>query len=477
MTAPPLWPPDHAGSAEAAAAPVTLPSPQPTAWWRSAAEAGLFVGVVLVLDALWGAGDRFARIEPHPFWAIVLLMAVQYGTREALTATAVSTVALLAGNMPSATLDVNVHDYGVQVLRTPLLWMVASVLLGELRMRHRQQQVEAHEELRKAARRVSLLSRAHGELTTAKERLETRLAGQLGTATGLFAAARRLETLDPGEVLAGASELVSVALHARSYSIYLLEGDALVLAAGRGWSDQHPVAQRYPGTATLFREVVAAQHFVSVATPEGETVLNGDGLMAGPLVDPESGRLLGMLKIEDMTFLDFNLSSVQTFRTLCEWVAAAYSQALAYQANRIQDERTRLYAMKYLDRQTGYVTELALRFGFDLSLLLFRVEVDELTETQRLAIPAALGEAARQVLRRTDLVFSHEPPGTGFAVLLPGAPPESVAIVVGKLRERLAECCGYPVNCRTEVRALCRAGDGAARDRLRATAGVEHWVA
>lgn len=459
----------HEPEEASTAAPVSVRRIAPR--WSPLVETGVFIACVLVLDAIWGSGDRFAHLQPHPFWAIVLLMAVHYGTLEALVATAASSVALLAGNLPPQSLELNVHDYAVQVLLTPLLWMTASLVLGELRMRHRQQHSETSDRLRNAERRVALLSHAHKDLTAAKQRLETRLAGQLGTATGLFEAARKIETVDPGQVIAGVSDLVEVALHAKSFSLFLLDGDALVLAAARGWTPERPYAERYVGMAPLFQEVVGGQRVVSVATPAGEGILHGHGLVAGPLVDPGSGRLVGMLKVEDMAFLDFNLSSLQTFKALCGWIAAAYANAEAYKANEIQDQTTRLYAMKYLERQTAYVTELALRFGFDLTLLMFRVEVDDLTDIQRREVPVALGEVSRKVLRRTDLVFSHDPPGRQFAVLLPGTPAENCAIVARKLRERLIERCGHDVRCTTVVRALCRAHDSVSRQQLRAPSG------
>ncbi|MDH4064675.1 MAG: GAF domain-containing protein [Acidobacteriota bacterium] len=445
--------------------------------WSPVVETALLVACVLAADLIWGSGDRFSRIEPHPFWAIVLLMAAHYGTKEALFATAVCSVALLAGNMPPQSLEQNIHGYTLEVLLRPLLWMLASLVLGELRTRHHLQHTEAMEQLRNAERQVSLLSRAHKDLITVKERLETRLAGQLRTATGLFEAARTLETLEPGKVITGVTELVEVALHASSFSVFLLEGNALVLAAARGWHQERPMADRYMGTTLLFQEVVGGQRFVSVATPAGEAVLKGHGLMAGPLIDPASGKLIGMLKVEEMAFLDFNLSSLQTFKTMCEWIAAAYANAVTHKASQIEDETTQLYAMRYLERQTGYVTELAMRFGFDLTLLLFRVELDGLTEDQRHAIPAALGEVSRKVLRRTDLVFSHEPPGSQFAVLLPGAPPENVAIVAKKLRTSLIERCGHDVSCTTVVRSLCRANDTVSRQDLRAASKDRDLVA
>lgn len=432
-------------------------------------ETLLCVGAVLAADALWGAGDRFRDLQPHPFGAVVLLMAVHYGTREALAATAVCTVALLWGNLPAQSIDQNIHDYSVRVLLQPLLWMIAALVLGELRMRHRLAYHEALELLNNAERRAALLTRSHQELTAAKERLETRLAGQLSTATGLFEAARTLETLDPGKVIAGAIDLVGTALQARAFSLFLLEGDALVLVAAQGSTRKRPLVERYASTTALFKEVVGGQRVVSVSTAAGEAVLDGHGLVAGPLIDPASGQLVGMLKVEEMGFLDFNLSSLQTFKTMAEWIGAAYANALAHQASQIQDEATRLYGLRFLDRQVAYVTELALRFGFDLSLLLFRVDVAELTEAQRREIPVALGEVARRVLRQTDMVFSHEPPGAQFAVLLPGAPPENVAAVGQKLREALSERCGFDVPCKTQVRGLCRAGDIESRTSLRAS--------
>jgi hypothetical protein len=439
------------------------------------AETAFFIAAVLAADVVWGHGDRFIHLNPHPFWVIVLFMAVQYGTTEALLATGACTIALLAGNMPAQAFGQDVHDYALQVLLAPLLWMAASVLFGELRVRHRLLHNENVDLLQNAERRVALLSRAHGELTTAKERLETRLAGQLRTATGMIEAARTLETLDPNQVLEGASELVTTALNARAFSLFLLKGDSLVLVAARGWKGERDFAQRYHASTPLFREVVGAQRFVSVATAEGEAVLDRQGLLAGPLIHPHTGKLLGMLKVEDLSFLDFNLSVVHTFKALCGWIAAAYANAITHSEGRIEDEKTQLFGMKYLDRQMEYMTEVSLRFGFDLTLLVFRVEVAELSEQERRTLPAVLGQVSRRVLRRTDMVFSHEPAGTQFAVLLPGASPEGAIVVIRKLVIALHKACGRNVPCTTEVRGLCQSGQAATRRGLRL--GKAHKVA
>ncbi len=435
--------------------------------WSPPLEIALYVGLVLGVDAIWGSGDRFIHVEPHPFWAIVLLLAAHYGTAQALLATAICSVALLAGNLPAQGFEQSVHEYAIQVLQRPMLWMLASVVIGELRVSHRNQHADTAERLGHAERRVALLARAHRDVSGAKERLETRLAGQLRTATGMFEAARALETLDPARVLEGAADLLATALNARRFSMFLLEGNELVLQATQGEGDA-VLVRRYGATTALFQEVVGAQRFVTVATPAGETALAGDGLMAGPLIDPVSGTLFGMLKVEEMSFLDFNLGTVHTFKALCDWIAAAYGNAQAHQASQIVDEVTQLYAVRYLQRQTDYLSEVALRFGFDLTELTLRLDIDDATEDERRSVSLALSSVARRVLRRTDLVFSHEPPKVQFTVLLPGAVPESAGVVIRKLTDGLREATGREFPYTTRVRVLQLAEGSPARRLLRA---------
>lgn len=437
-----------------------------------AREIGLFLVLALGIDAMWGSGDRFMHVEPHPFGIIVLLMAVQYGTKEALLATAAASVALLVGNIPPQTLDQDVHQYGLQLLLRPLLWMVASVVLGELRARHRQEQAETAGRLRNAERQVALLSQSHEELAAVRDRLSTRLAGQLQTAAGVLEAAKPLETLDPSRVLAGAGDLLRTALSAKAYSLFLLRGDALVLVAAEGWEGRS-LPERYGPSSKLFGAIVSDQRFVSVATPEGEQVLAGGGLMAGPLVDPATGALFGMLKVEHMRFLEFNLGSLHTLKAVCGWIAAAYGNAVAHQRSQLQDETTHLYSLSYLERQSDFMTDVALRFGFDLTLLSFHVQVDELTPEARLELPAILGRVSREVLRGTDLVFSHQPASTEFTVLLPGATPKGATVVAQKLTRAVRQAFGYEVPCTTQIRSLCLAGEAAVEHRRRASQTAE----
>src|SRR3546814_2467936 len=91
--------------------------------WRITAllEIALFLAGALLLDRYVFAGDRFASVQPHPFWIIILLMAAQYGTGEALLAAVASTAALLIGNIPDQPIDQDIYAYILELARNPIL--------------------------------------------------------------------------------------------------------------------------------------------------------------------------------------------------------------------------------------------------------------------------------------------------------------------------------------------------------------------
>src|SRR3546814_16887095 len=93
--------------------------------WRITAllEIALFLAGALLLDRYVFAGDRFASVQPHPFWIIILLMAAQYGTGESLLAAVASTAALLIGNITDQPLDQGTYAYILDLARNPILWL------------------------------------------------------------------------------------------------------------------------------------------------------------------------------------------------------------------------------------------------------------------------------------------------------------------------------------------------------------------
>jgi polysaccharide biosynthesis protein PelD len=406
-------------------------------------ELGLLLGLALAVDRFFLDGTRFRSLALHPFWIPVLLLSVQYGTNAGLLAAIASTLALLAGNLPPQGLLEDRFVWLFETSRLPLLWFGASVVLGELRSRQLRESEQARRDLGEARGRESVLVEAYKRLEAAKEALETRVAGQLRTALALYEAVRGIEKLDPAEVLLGVSTLVRSVMNPERFSLYLLQNGSLELVLVEGGTAEDALPQFYHPETRLFQETVGRQRVLSVANPEDEDVLAGAGMISAPLVATSSGRVVGMLKIEKLGFLDLNFSNVQTFQALSRWVGTAYENALRYQAARadaVVNSETELFAYGFLSRQLAMLELLARRIGFDVTMIVMRLEnAEDLTAEQQTRVPVALSRAVKTVLRRSDLAFDYRRTGHEFALVLPATRVEGARTVIGKLAEALRE--------------------------------------
>jgi polysaccharide biosynthesis protein PelD len=406
-------------------------------------EIALLVGTVLVIDRFFFDGTRFRTLALHPFWIPVLLASVQYGTNAGLVAAIVSSIALLAGNLPPQGILQDRFGWLLETARLPMLWFGAGVVLGELRTRQLRQSEKARADLEEASRRESVLVAAYKRLETAKEALETRIAGQLRTALALYEAAKGIEKLEPAEVLLGVAGLVRSVMNPERFSVYLLQNGALELSLADGGTAEDVLPRFYYPENRLFQEIVGRQRVLSLANPEDERVLAGAGMIAAPLAVAGTGKVVGMLKIEKLGFLDLNFSNVQTFQVLCHWIGAAYENAQRYQTARAEavvNSETELFAYGFLARQLAMLELLARRIGFDVTLIVMRLEnAEDLTQEEQSGVPLALSRTVRKVLRRSDLAFDYRKTGKEFALVLPATRIEGARIVIEKIAAALAE--------------------------------------
>jgi GGDEF domain-containing protein len=424
--------------------PNTNPSPVPKSR-RSLAgvrvsailEIAMFLGVALAADRIFFDGSRFRSAPQHPFWILVLLVAVQYGTNAGLLAALASSAALLAGNLPPQAISQDRFMWLFHIGQLPLLWFVSAVVLGELRMRQIRERAALGRELAETARREQVLADGYKRLNAVKEALETRVAGHLRTAVGMYESARAIEKLDPSEVLLGVADLIRSVMNPQKFSVYLLRNGSLELAVENGWAAEDGFPRHYAASTAIFQEIVGRQRVLTVANPDDAMALSGAGVIASPLAVPDTGRIIGMLKIEKLGFLDLNFSNVQTLKVLCQWIGAAYHNALCYQAARsesVVNTETELLSYSFLSRQLSLLTLLAKRIGFDLTMVVVRLEnPDELDEDQRILVPRIFSDAVSKTLRQTDLAFDYRRTGTEFAIVLPAAPVEGARVVIGKL--------------------------------------------
>jgi polysaccharide biosynthesis protein PelD len=291
-------------------------------------EITLFLGMALAIDLLFFDFTRFTDVKPHPFWAIVLLCAVQYGTSEALVAVAAASATLLIGNTPAQGFDEDLYAWLLRATLDPLLWAVAAVLFGELQGRMRRERDQLREDVAQSRRREDVIAAAYRRLDVRREGLEARVAGQLRTVFAIYNAAKGIERMAIDQIEAGVADLVRTVMAPRRYSLFLLRGETLVMAMNEGWEKKETRnAASFDGQSALFQAIVGSRRTLVAALAADDAVLRGEGLLAAPLLNVDTQEVIGMLKIEEMGFLDLTATTIENFRLLCEWIGTAYANA------------------------------------------------------------------------------------------------------------------------------------------------------
>lgn len=307
--------------------------PERTVGLRTVAafETLLFLSICTLLNYVLGDGGRFVDFFPHPYWIIILLMAAQYGTNEALIASILGSIALLAWNLPEQAMDDSTFDYIFGISFRPLMWIIASVVIGELRVRHIQRYEALQSNFNETQKREKSITRAYEQLRGVKEGLETRIAGHLQGTVALYQSLKMIEGLSPVQVLMGVSEMVGNVIHPEKFSAFSFGPNGFEVITSIGWADGDKFSRRISSDSVLYQELMNSRRIICSVNKKDAEILDSEGILAGPLIDPQTGQVFGMLKIEYLDFIDLTVTNVETFKILCEWAGSAYSQARQFQ--------------------------------------------------------------------------------------------------------------------------------------------------
>lgn len=398
---------------------------------------------LLLFDAFFMDGTRYWEVNPHPFWFIVLLLATKYGTKEALIAALLSSFVLLFGNMPEQLAEQDSYAYALHILKLPLMWLVSAVIFGELRQMHIRERDQLESSLTESERREQHIAQSYQWVKELKDLLELRMAGQLRSSISAYHAAKTMESLSSADVKRGLEELVSSTLHPEQFSIYDLTSDGLAVSLTHGWEDSESYTRNFGPSNAIYQSVIADQKVLCVANNEHEQLLSGQAMLAGPLLDRDSGEVVGMLKIEKLGFSDLHLSNIEAFGTICEWAGMALVNARKYQeakSDSITNPDHKLLTYGYFKRFSSFIASLAERVGFDVaSINISLANADQFDEELRSKMARSLSESVDTVLRNVDLAFDHQEHSEDYSIILPATDRKGSDIVVSKIQSQLSK--------------------------------------
>jgi GGDEF domain-containing protein len=270
-----------------------------------------------------------------------------------------------------------------------------------------------------------------------KESLEVQVSGQLLSSIDAYRAAKAVETLDPKSVMQGVERLVKSVLGPQKFSLAILHDNKLSTTIIHGWAPSDKFAQEIDSYSPLFQAVVGQRELLVVANEQHEISLDNQGIMAGPILDPATDRVIGMLKIEQLDFTSLSLNTVETFRALTDWVGTALVNARNYQsvkAEAIINPERNLLSYNYFKRQSDYMRTLAKRVGFDLCMVVIKLnDAKNLSDAERVTVARQISESVKTVLRSVDLAFDYQTDGEEYSILLPATAQAGASIVRDKI--------------------------------------------
>lgn len=406
-------------------------------------EALIMLVIMVVVDAIFFDGTRFWDVNPHPFWLVVVLIAGQYGTAEGIIAALLATLFLLVGNIPAAPEGMDHYDHLYDIVINPILWFAVGWGLGEVRQRHVRERDRLIKDLDDSQQREELIADSYKFVKNRKENLEVQVSGQLTSSIEAYRAAKAVETLDPKSVMQGVEKLVKSVLGPQKFSLYIFHDNKLSATILHGWHPNDSYTQEIDSYSPLYQAVVGQQETLVIANEQHEQMLDGQGVMAGPIIDPESKRVVGMLKVEQMDFISLSLNTVETFRALSEWIGTALINARNYQSVKseaITSPDRGLMTYNYFKRQSDYLAKLAKRVGFDLSMVVIKLsDPKNMTDTDRITIARQIGESVKTVLRSVDLAFEYQTEGEEYSILLPATSQAGASVVRDKIAKDMAK--------------------------------------
>lgn len=290
-------------------------------------ETFCFLIVATALQLFFLSPTYFSTTLLHPFWIIVLLVTVQYGTAEGIFAAIASSVFLYLLSFPSQKAEEAYFDYQLRIALLPSLWFITAFILGEIRMRIEKENETLRSRLDQARSEVEKITAEYLVLKEANQNLEFHLSAQEETAATGFRVFRALEALEPAQIIFGLNEIIEKTLHPDKFSVFAKGPNGLEAVTSKGWKPSDNYVRRFVPSSPLFEAVVNDKKMISIVNKDERKILHSEGVLATPLIHPDSGEVFGMIKVEELDFKTLSLSRLETFKVVADLIGRAYSNA------------------------------------------------------------------------------------------------------------------------------------------------------
>ena len=358
----------------------------------------------------WRANPGFYGFEPNPYCFIILLMASRYGAFAGLFSA--GCVISILGAMTCFFVSPDILK-DVYFIKCFFIFLFIGYLIGEIRQKYIKvyQQLEASFE--KEQQTGEVLKKENNRIKKINKEMGDRILDDVSSFASLYETSKHLQSFDVEEIYKAVLDIIVQHLEVDACSVFLIEGDNLVLRERRG--DEQMDVIPMPFDDGMITRAVKDARVYSVRdylTGRGDLSFKKDGtIMAAPLINT-SGEVFGALSIEKMPFMRITNSSEKVFALLAEWVSTDIENALYFQdvkRKNILDEALNVYTHDYLLHRMDQEFYRANRYKISLSLCIIKIkEFEEMDVSKQLKILKMLASGLNKCLRLTDIVTQYQ---------------------------------------------------------------------
>jgi polysaccharide biosynthesis protein PelD len=295
----------------------------------------LAVLMALIAIADWALpGLDIAALEPSPYWLPVLLLSLQYGTIAGLLAAAAATVAHVLNGFPEQSIGENLFPYLLRIWALPMLWIGVALLLGQFRLRQIEVKRTLRRDLEQRTLEAQTLAGYAKDLEDRCRRLERHVSSGQSIAINsgrMPASLAALDALAPltrsaSDLAAGLDGIATAVMPGASLSVFAVTPAGCGLVVASGWPETAPWKSEIPAAHPLYRAMTGERRGVSVLNRGDEAILGSEGLAACPIFAPDSGRVIGILKLEAADASYLTRATPEHLATIARLVAPALGE-------------------------------------------------------------------------------------------------------------------------------------------------------
>jgi polysaccharide biosynthesis protein PelD len=351
--------------------------------WTSLAETVLFLAAVLAFNFLVTPQDPgYLSVEPHPFWAIILLISIRYFFKESIiSALVVAGVYLYFIVFPAH----GTFRFSTITLftdfRDPLLFLIVAGFISGYTQHLLERTYVLRSRLRAKEQEIAELNVKHRAANQALRRLEGRIASDFTSILDLFTELARTKQMKPEQIKRNLLEVLTRYLNVRQVSYYDLDHNQprwlFANIDGREVQQRavpQPQSQDFLlGQALNTREAV---HLGAFTQQQDLEQYQGLSLLAGALRGAADNPI-GLVSVESIPFIDYNPHTFKLFNTILQWWGNVLDETQRLAEQRLQmnyDEALGLYSYRYFSTRIAQEFERARRFSLPMSLALLRID-------------------------------------------------------------------------------------------------------